>query len=77
MTQSELAHKVGIAQGHISSIEQGKIDVRVSTLVQLARILNQEVMLVPHPFIPRVQALLEGKKDLNSKPLWQLDEEEE
>ncbi|MBY0291682.1 MAG: helix-turn-helix domain-containing protein [Alphaproteobacteria bacterium] len=76
-TQSALAHRVGLPQGHISSIEQGKIDLRVSTLIQMARILEYEVMLVPSQFTSLVKAMIEGKEGIESEPIWQPDEEED
>lgn len=77
LTQSALAHRVGLPQGHISSIEQGKIDLRVSTLIQMARILEYEVMLVPSQFTSLVKAMIEGKEGIESEPIWQPDEEED
>ena len=76
-TQSVLAQRIGLPQGHISSIEQGKIDLRVSTLIQMARILDYEVMLVPRQFTSLVKAMIEQKEGIESEPLWQPDEEED
>ncbi|OJW51116.1 MAG: hypothetical protein BGO67_12365 [Alphaproteobacteria bacterium 41-28] len=76
-TQSELAKLVGLPQGHISSIEQGKIDIRISTLVQIARILDHEVMLIPRQFNSLVKAIIEEKEGVESEPLWQPDKEED
>jgi len=76
-TQSVLAQRIGLPQGHISSIEQGKIDLRVSTLIQMARILDYEVMLVPRQLNSLVKAMIEEKEGIESEPLWQPDEEED
>ena len=76
LTQTELAQKVGMPQGHISSIEQGKIDLRLSTLVEIARVLDQEVMLIPRTSVALVKGIIEGKTDMNTTPRWQGDTEE-
>lgn len=77
LTQSELAYRVGLPQSHISSIERGKIDIRVSTLIQLARVLDHEMMLVPRQFNTLIKAIIEGKEGIESEPRWQPDEEED
>ena len=77
LTQSELARHVGVPQGHISSIENGKTDLRVSTFVQIARSLDLEVMLVPRQLNSLVKAIIEGKEGIESEPRFQPDKEEE
>lgn len=77
LTQAELANQIGLPQGHISSIEQGKIDIRASTLIQLARILDYEVMLVPRQMNIFIKAMIEGKEGIEFEPLWQPDKEED
>ena len=44
-------------QGHISKIENGAVDLKLSSLIALARILDLEVMPVPRKLVPAVQAL--------------------
>lgn len=39
-SQDELAEKSGLQRQHISKIEKGKIDIRVSTLVMILKALN-------------------------------------
>lgn len=75
MTQSELAHYVGLPQSHISAIEQGKIDLRASTLIQIARILDYEVMLIPRHLDSFIRVIIEGKEDAGIEPRFQPDEE--
>jgi len=75
LTQKELAQRLGIPQGHISSIEQGKIDIRTSTLIQMARVLDYEVMLIPRALIPLIKGIIEEKPDTDAVPRWQVDEE--
>ncbi len=76
MTQSELADKVGLPQGHISKIEHGKIDIRVSTLLEISRILGYEPLLVPRPLMSIITAIIEGKEGARHEPMWQPDEED-
>jgi transcriptional regulator with XRE-family HTH domain len=57
LSQRELGGKVGVAQSHISKIERAAIDPQVSSLMELARALGLELMLVPTQLVPAVQAL--------------------
>jgi HTH-type transcriptional regulator/antitoxin HipB len=47
LTQRQLAQAVGLPQGHISRIENGKTDVRLSTLIEMVRVLDHELLLIP------------------------------
>lgn len=40
LSQEELAEKAGLQRQHIGKIENGKIDMRVSTLVPILKALN-------------------------------------
>ena len=60
VNQRELGAISGIAQSHISKIENGAVDITLSTLVDLARSLDQEVMIVPRQLVPAVQAIVKG-----------------
>ena len=57
LSQRELSAKSGVPQGHISKIENGAVDLRVSSLVTLARTLDLEPMLVPSKSVPAVQSI--------------------
>jgi transcriptional regulator with XRE-family HTH domain len=57
LSQSALGAKVGLAQSHISKIERGAIDLQTSNLVEIARALDLELMLVPRQLVPAVRAL--------------------
>ena len=62
LSQRALAAKAGIAQGHISKIENGAVDLRISSLVGLARVLDLDVVLVPRRAVPAVDAII-GRSD--------------
>jgi len=74
LKQSELGVKLGLPQSHISKIEQGGSDPRLSTVTDMARLLDQELVLVPRSMLPAIRAMLSGEDA--QKPKWQTDEEE-
>jgi len=55
LTQAELARSLALRQATVSRFERGG-DVRLATLVQLARALEMEVVLVPRAVVPVVAA---------------------
>jgi transcriptional regulator with XRE-family HTH domain len=57
LTQRELSTRVGIPQSHISKIEQGRVDLQTSNLMQIARALDLELALVPRSVLPAVESL--------------------
>ncbi|MGD8590753.1 MAG: helix-turn-helix transcriptional regulator [Chromatiales bacterium] len=74
LKQSELGVKLGLPQSHISKIEKGGTDPRLSTLTDMARLLDQELVLVPRSMVPAIRALLSGEE--TQEPKWRVDEEE-
>jgi predicted transcriptional regulator len=74
LKQSELGRKLGLPQSHISKIEKGGVDPRLSTVEDMARLLDQELVLVPRAMLPLIRAILSGE-DMQ-KPKWRLGEEE-
>lgn len=61
-TQSEMGARIGQPQSAVSRIERGG-DLRVSTLLEMARVLGMEPVLVPKRLIPAVQAFASGQRD--------------
>lgn len=55
LTQKELGQRVGLPQSHISKIEKGTVDLKLSSLVEIARALDLEITLVPRKALPAVQ----------------------
>jgi len=58
MSQRELSAMAGVPQSHISKIESGVVDLRLSSLMELARILELELLLVPRKAMPAAQAII-------------------
>jgi len=57
LSQRALSAKTGVPQSHISKIENGAVDLRVSSLIELARALDLELVLVPRKAMPAVQSI--------------------
>jgi transcriptional regulator with XRE-family HTH domain len=55
LTQKELGQRVGLPQSHISKIEKGTVDLKLSSLVEIARALDFEITLVPRKALPAVE----------------------
>lgn len=72
LSQRELSRKTGIQQTQVSRIESGQADLRVSTLVELARSLDLEVVLIPRVFLPAVNSIIQKKSDNDSGPMGQV-----
>lgn len=76
ISQKELGQKLGLPQSHISNIESGKTDPRLSTLQDMALLLEMELSLIPHRHAPLIRSLLSG--DLtDNRPRFLPDEEGE
>jgi len=60
LSQRELSAKTHIPQSHISKIEQAKVALQITGLIQIARALDLELMLISRPNITAVQAIENG-----------------
>ena len=58
LSQRDLGARVGVPQSHLSKIEGGGTDLRLSSLVELARALDYELVLVPRKLLPAVEAIV-------------------
>jgi transcriptional regulator with XRE-family HTH domain len=84
-SQLELGRRSGLSQAHISAIEAGKIVPRFDTLLDLVRVLEHDLAMVPRALVPAVQALIrdyrrgtEGGHDgEGERPLYADDTEQE
>ena len=57
LSQAALGDKVGAPQSYISKVENGGVDLQTSSLVELARALGLELVLVPRALLPALTAL--------------------
>jgi transcriptional regulator with XRE-family HTH domain len=76
--QRELGAAVGLPQPHISAIESGEIVPRFDTLLDIVRVLEMDLLLVPRSLVPAVQSLIRAQKEPESaeRPLYAVDEKE-
>ena len=81
-SQRELASRVGLTQKHISSIESGKVVPRYDTLLELVRILDWDLLLVPRALVPAVQSMIrdhvrpDAGGESEERPLYVVDDGE-
>ncbi len=78
LSQRALSQNVGIPQAHISKIENTAVDLQASTLIEMARALDLEVMLVPRKYVPAVASLTSTSRlntEAEVQPAYSLDEE--
>jgi len=57
-SQRELGSRLGLPQMHISGIESGKIVPRYDTLLEIVRMLERDLVMVPRALVPVVQSLV-------------------
>jgi len=62
-SQSELAQKAGLKQHHLSAIETGRIVPRYDTLLDILRVLDRDLVLVPRELQSAVQALIRDHRN--------------
>ncbi len=60
MSQRELSARSGLTQSHISQIERGTMEPGLSSLVDVARALDLEIVLVPKKLMPAIRNILES-----------------
>ncbi len=80
-SQQELGQKAGLAQRHISGIETGKIVPRYDTLLDILRVLDLDLVLIPRELLSAVQALVRDYRNRTAngqtkeRPLYAVDED--
>lgn len=60
LSQRALSARTGVPQSHISKIESGGADIRVSSLIEIARALDLELKLVPRKAVPAVDTVVQS-----------------
>ena len=75
MSQRFLGKQVHQPQSHIANIELGKINLRLTTFMEMARTLELEVMLIPRTSINLVQGWVaaQSKGISMDRPAYRLD----
>jgi transcriptional regulator with XRE-family HTH domain len=77
LSQEELAASLGLHQRQISDLERAKVDSRLSTIQNVARALDLELVLIPRQLIPAVKSLQRSEStSMADRPLYSLDEED-
>lgn len=56
--QRELSGRSGVPQSHISKIESGGVDLRMSSLIALARVLELELFVAPKKSVPAIKLII-------------------
>lgn len=62
-SQRALGAKAHMTQAHISRIENGEVDLQLSSLVELARTLDLDVQLIPRTALTAVEATVRAAED--------------
>ncbi len=58
LTQEQVADLAGISRPRYRDVETGAAAARATTLINVARALGLEMMLVPQAVVPAIEALL-------------------
>jgi len=77
--QRELAAQIGLQQPHVSAIESGQVVPRFDTLLDLVRVLDLDLLLVPRALVPAVQSLIRTQQqpeDSEERSLYAAGDEE-
>jgi len=67
MSQAKLGKLLRMPQSQIARIERGRSDVRLSTIVDIARALDLEPMLIPKRLSTAVRYMIAEKPDQSSQ----------
>ncbi|MGV1754648.1 helix-turn-helix domain-containing protein [Agrobacterium sp. CG674] len=68
LTQEQVADMAGISRPRYREIEAGSSAARTTTLINIARALSLELMLIPQAMVPAVDALMRPHDDLDDLP---------
>lgn len=62
-SQRDLSARAHLTQAQISRIENGEVDLQVSTLIELARSLDLDLQLVPRSAVTAVEAAIRSAEE--------------
>ncbi|KQP36288.1 helix-turn-helix domain-containing protein [Pseudorhodoferax sp. Leaf274] len=68
MTQAALAAAAGLSRMTVQRIESGDIDPRLSSLLEMARVLGLEALAVPATLRPELEAFVRAGGRLLGQP---------
>ena len=68
-TQGTVASKAGLNATYLSKIEREQVDPRISTVQDIARALEHEVLVVPRDLVPTIRSLTTQAGDSSTPPL--------
>jgi len=74
LTQDQVASRAGLSRASYRAIETGATAPRASTLINIARAIGMEMMLIPKEMVPAVQAMLRSSDD--DQPAFTADPDE-
>lgn len=63
LTQEQIADMAGISRPRYRDIETGTAAARATTMINIARALGLEMMLIPQSMVPAVNSLLRPHDD--------------
>lgn len=68
LSQRALGENSGATQSQVSRIENGEVDPRLSTAIELTRALEMDLILVPRRRLSAVEAVI-GREEKEAKPI--------
>lgn len=68
LTQADLARSAGLSRMTVQRTEAQDIDPRLSTVLEMARVLDMELMLVPAALRPELEAFVRSGGRLLGQP---------
>ncbi|RIK93631.1 MAG: XRE family transcriptional regulator [Proteobacteria bacterium] len=74
LSQRALSAKVGVPQSHLSKIENAAVDLQTSSLIEIARALDLELVLAPRQLLPAIEGLQRSATTAAAPPAYRLDE---
>ena len=68
LSQTQLGRLLHMPQSQVARIEKGASDMRLSTLTEIARVLDLEPMLLPKHLVPAVRYMIESPSEAAPTP---------
>lgn len=65
-SQSTVASKAGLNATYLSKIERAQVDPRLSTVQDIARALDHEIIIVPRNLVGTVRSLMPSEGEVSS-----------